>query len=110
MEKEKTYACSTVRTNRKGLPPAAKKKLKKKGETITTQKGNLVFVKWHDKHDVNVLFNNSSPLEAPVVIEKRSKNGETTRVEKPNAIDMYNKNMGGVDRADQVQVHLLVHL
>ena len=45
------YACATVRCNRKGLPAYAKDKLCKPGQTITQQRGNLLFTKWHDKRD-----------------------------------------------------------
>ena len=61
--KEKTYACATVRPNRKGLPPCAKRKLKQKGETVCSQKSNLLFTKWHDKRDVNILSTNINPVD-----------------------------------------------
>lgn len=45
-----TYACGTIRTNRKGIPPAiAKAKLKKQGDIIQRQKGSMVATAWHDK-------------------------------------------------------------
>ena len=39
--KEGKYACSTVRIDRKGLPPCSRTKLKRAGETLHSQKGNL---------------------------------------------------------------------
>ena len=68
---EGTYACSTVRINRKGLPPCSLTKLKRAGETLTSQKGNLLYTKWHDKRDVNILSTNIDPLPPPVVKERR---------------------------------------
>ena len=46
---EGTYACSTVRINRKGLLPCSLTKLKRAVETLTSQKGNLLYTKCHDK-------------------------------------------------------------
>ena len=99
---QKTYACSTVQINRKGLPPGSQRKLKK-GETFVMQKGNLVFTKWHDKRDVSILSTNCDPLDPPNVIERRNTRGEVVRVEKPKAVVMYNEHMGGVDRANQLR-------
>lgn len=45
---QNTYACGTVRVNKKGLPPCVKKKLKQ-GEIVKAQCGHLLFTKWHDK-------------------------------------------------------------
>ena len=50
-----TYACSTVRVNRKALPLCAKAKLKQQGELVVRQCGNLVFTKWLDKREVSFL-------------------------------------------------------
>ena len=36
---------------------------------ICEQKGNLVYMKWHDKHDVNIYSTNFDPLE-PKTIKK----------------------------------------
>ena len=71
---EKTYACSTVRVNRKGLPPCSSRKLKK-GEKVVAQKDNLVFTKWHDKQDVSVLSTNCDLLDPPQVSERRNPRG-----------------------------------
>ena len=68
-----TYACGTVRSNRKDLPPCAKNKLKQ-GEKVYAQRGKLVFTKWHDKRDVSFLSTNVLPSEAPRIVQRR-KNG-----------------------------------
>ena len=51
---KKTYACGTVRSNRKGLPP----KKRRTGEISVEQKGdtNLIYTQWKDKRDVVALF------------------------------------------------------
>ena len=95
LETNDTYACATVRCNRKDLPHCAKEKLRP-GEKVVSQKGHVVFTKWHDKRDVSVVSTNCSPLAPDVVVRRRNQN-----VSKPAVIDLYNKHMGGVDLADQ---------
>ena len=70
---------------------------------ICEQKGNLVYTKWHDKRDVNILSTNFNPLDPKTMKERCKKNGDVVRVEKPACVDLYNNNMGGVDRSDQVR-------
>ena len=95
LETNDTSACATIRCNRKDLPRCAKEKLRP-GERVVSQKGNVVFTKWHDKRDVSVISTNCSPLAPDVVVRRRNNN-----VSKPAVIDLYNKHMGGVDLADQ---------
>ena len=94
-----TFACATVRvrSNRKHLPTCAGQKLRP-GEKIVRQKGKIVFTKWHDKREVSIISSNVSPNSPDVVIQRR--NQEQL---KPAVIDLYNKNMGGVDLADQLR-------
>ena len=101
---EGTYACSTVCAGRVGLPPSSRRKLKREGEMICEQKGNLVYTKWHDKRDVNILSTNFDSLAPKTVKERRKRNGDV-RVEKPACVDLYNDSMGGVDRSDQLRSH-----
>ena len=102
LESNDTYACATVRCNRKDLPPCAKDKLRP-GEKLVRQKGNVVFTKWHDKRDVSVISTNCSPLAVDVVVNRRNQ-----QVSKPSVIDQYNKHMGGVDLADQLRKYYSV--
>ena len=99
---QQTYACSTVRCNRKGMPECAKKKLTQAGELVQAQKGDLLFTKWHDKHDVAFLSSNVSPEEASRTV-KRTVKGQQVEIVKPRVSDKYTANMGGVDRADQLR-------
>ena len=55
LELQQTYACSTFRCNRKGLPACASNKLTRPGQLVQAQKGNIAFTKWHDKRDVAFL-------------------------------------------------------
>ena len=70
---------------------------------ICEQKGNLVYTKWQDKRDVNILSTNFDPLSPKTVKERRKKNGDVVRVEKPGCVDLYNTHMGGVDHSDQLR-------
>ena len=96
-----TYACGTVRSNRKDLPPCAKNKLKQ-GEKVSAQRGKIIFTKWHDKRDVSFLSTNVLPSE-PSRLVPRKKNGRNIQIEKPRVADVYTADMGGVDRADQLR-------
>ena len=102
LETNGTYACATVRCNRKDLPRCAKEKLRP-GEKVVRQKGNVVFTKWHDKRDVSVISTNCSPLAVDLVVNRQNQ-----QVSKPAVIDLYNKNMGGVDLADQIRQYYSV--
>ena len=97
LESNDTYACATVRTNRKDLPPCVKDKLRP-GQKLVRQKGKVVFTKWHDKRDVHIISTSLSPLAEDLVVNRRNQ-----RVSKPAVVDFYNKHMGGVDLADQLR-------
>ena len=99
LEANGSYACPTVRCNRKDLPQYAKEKLFL-GEKAVSQKGSAVFTKWHDKRDVSIISTNCSPLAADVVVSRQNQD-----VSKPAVVDKYNKHMGGVDLADQLRQH-----
>ena len=97
LEANGSYACATVRCNRKDLPQYAKEKLFL-GEKVVSQKGSAVFTKWHGKRDVSIISTNCSPLAADVVVSRQNQD-----VSKPAVVDKYNKHMGGVDLADQLR-------
>ena len=98
--KENAYACGTVRTNRKEMPASASTKEKlKPEEKVVTQRGQLVYTKWHDKKDVSFLSTNVSPGEPSRLVPRQVK-GQDITIEKPRVADVYTKHMGGVDRAD----------
>ena len=71
-----TYACGTVRTNRKGLPDDKAVKLKNQGDSNVSQLGesNMVYSSWQDKRTVNILSTNSDPTAATEV-QRRKKDG-----------------------------------
>ena len=92
-----TYACGTLRVNRKGVPEALKAKtLKlKQGNGIFRRKENLLAIKFKDKRDIHMLSTIHGARLG--VIERREK-----VTAKPTAIIDYVKKMGGVDVSDQI--------
>jgi hypothetical protein len=94
-----TYACGTVRQNRKGLPMEIRKPAKmQRGSSVKMQKGNVVVAVWRDNRDVRVICTNTDPIDGVV---NRKVGREVIEVPCPQAIINYNKYMGGVDLADQ---------
>ena len=83
----------------KKLLKCTKRKLKKSGEI----ENNLVYTKWHNKQDVNLLSTNINPTEPTIIKQRRRQNGEMAKVEKPKVVVKYNNHMGGVDHADQLR-------
>ena len=122
-----TYGCGTMRINRKGLPqdlrPATKSKkgeenapcfaktkkehLKKSGDTVMFQKGQVSVVAWMEKKGrkpVVIASTTTSPTSPPVTVSRRKNDGTTTDVPCPRSVKEYNENMGGVDRNDALRV------
>ena len=96
-----TPASSTVRASCVGLSPRSHQKLKREGETICQEKGTLVYKKRHGKRDVNILSTNFEPKTEK---ERRKRNGDDAHVKKPACLDMYNDNIGGVNRSDKLHL------
>ena len=94
LENRKTYACGTVRSNRGEFPKQFKEAKLDVGESLFIQIGNILAVHWKDKRDVFVM---TSIHGNDTQIITRHK-GEVT---KPDMIQDYNQNMGGVDKLDQ---------
>jgi hypothetical protein len=82
--------CGTIVANRKGLPIEVKKKnLKKQGEMVQMQRGNMIATSFKDKRQITFLSTCAPP-------------DYDERTGKPYVNIMYNKHMGGVDRFDQL--------
>ena len=87
LELVNTFTCSTIMANRKGLPAAIKTaKLKKEGDIVQVQKGNMLATAYKDKRQLTFLSTSQQPYH-----------GEG----KPTCNISYNANMGGVDLTDQ---------
>ena len=92
-------ACGKVRKNRRGLPKEMSAKLKK-GEVVSKQvDGSMMALKWMDKRPVMML---STIHDDSFVTKKRwsrAAPGGEEDILKPLVVEVYNKNMGGVDTA-----------
>ena len=94
-----TIAVGTTRPTRKEMPEALRKTKLEKGEAMWRRRGDLLAMKWHDKHDVTVLSNGHT---ATWGIDGKKVDAEGLPVLKPTAVLEYNKYMGGTDMADQL--------
>ena len=97
-----TYACGTVRANRKGLPRGIDRiKLKEQGQFVVKQKNNMRITVWRDKKNISILSTNSHG--EPDKVNRKQKDGTIKEVPCPLAVKNYNMFMNGVDHADQLR-------
>ena len=97
-----TYACGTVRLNRKYLPEEFKeKKHMQPGESQYWQSDNFIATLWQDKRTVRFLSTCCSSEGDDTVIRRRNSD-EPLRLPCPPAVKIYTKYMGGVDRSDRL--------
>ncbi|XP_043471317.1 piggyBac transposable element-derived protein 4-like [Leptopilina heterotoma] len=98
---KKNNVVGTVRTNRKHMPDTKGLKLNKlpRNSTITFHSDTLLVVFWKDKKVVSML----STIPGINFIETAKIDYKTgLTIKKPEVVVTYNKNMGGVDRCDQI--------
>ncbi|XP_059162842.1 piggyBac transposable element-derived protein 4-like [Physella acuta] len=94
-----TYSCGTIRQNRKHWPKELTGKLKV-NHCEWRQIDNLVACWWRDKRAISMLSTNASPVWNTA--SRRTKDGAADK-QIPQAVLVYNANMGGVDRHDQLR-------
>lgn len=95
----------TIRDNRTSKCPLINSnelKKRKRGEfDLRSNEDGVVVVKWHDNSIVS-LASNFLPVHPTHSVKRYSlKEQKRITVEQPHNIFVYNRNMGGVDRADQ---------
>ena len=101
--------CGTVKANRVSNPQAIKDFTAKKGKAslqklspIFKRCGDILALGWYDKRPVNML----SSIHTSEMIVKKIRDGDSPsgfrQVIKPQAVEKYNQNMGGVDLNDQL--------
>ena len=110
------YACGTVRSNRKYFPtevtPYLKHGFPERGDSITLQselQPNLTISVCQDTKPVTVTATNCQaiPLDS---VTRKLKTGEHRTYSCPEAIKLYNKYMGGVDRNDLLRQYYHIRL
>jgi hypothetical protein len=94
-------ACGTVRSNRQGLPVLTADKHMKRGDVDWRVSDDLLFLKWMDKRSVHLL-STAHGTEAGTA-ERKMKDGKKVKIDQPLLVADYNKNMGGVDKADMLR-------
>ncbi len=108
-------ACGTLRLNRNGIPEEAANAKPAKGDSVFTRDGRTLYISWTDKRQVNLIstIHTSRTFQRKVRSKNREGGGEDQHhqfIEKPCAIELYTRNMGGVDRSDQkASYHVNAH-
>lgn len=99
---KKTYVTGTLRANRKGNPSEVVQKNVSKGEVVQQWSDDGINVaKWRDKRPVLTI---SSEFSGDLV---DTTTGRGVQKQKPIVVCLYNKHMGGTDRADQLLSYFL---
>ena len=75
--------------------------LPNRGDSLIVQKGDVSACAWMDRKVV-MMFSNAHPTATPSVL-RRLKDHTHTPISCPEAIQLYNKYMAGVDRGDQLR-------
>ncbi|XP_049780398.1 piggyBac transposable element-derived protein 3-like [Schistocerca cancellata] len=98
-----TFACGTIRTNRKGLPAnLPKEKCLKRGESNHRVSSlDLTVFQWRDNKVVYFASNFHGTEQS--VVSRKQKDGTSMTIPCPAIVCDYNKNMGGVDHADRLR-------
>ena len=92
-----SFGTGTVQGNRKNMPKAVDGAKLKKGESCFCRNGELLCLKWCDKHQVIVFTTIDHAVE---IAWKHDRQGNTKF--KPKAFVEYTNNMRGCDLSDQI--------
>ena len=104
LKEMETYACGTVRTNRRGLPPSIKtSRLRQPGESIKRQRDGVLAIAYCQKKKKVCLLSTANVVGDGEVRQhgKRGMPGRT--IPKPVAILEYSDHFNGVDKNDQMR-------
>ena len=105
LESRDTYACGTVRINRRDFPTDLKQEKLIGGVICTPQCGKLVATMWKDRRVVSLLSTNAPP-EAEIHVEQELVSGRKQVVpadsmKKLDVVTVYDDDMNGVDVNNQ---------
>ena len=93
-----SFACGTVRKNRKGLPCAVTEANLKKGDGVFRRNGPILAIRWCDKRAVYML----STIHQADMLEVKKWGEPLGKIFKPRAIQEYISRMKAVDLGDQM--------
>jgi hypothetical protein len=100
----KTFACGTLRENRKYYPKHLMKKDREMatGDSDFASSEDISVCKWKDRRKKSVIVASTFHNPATTVnVSRTNKVGQKEEVKCPESISEYNKYMGGVDKFDQ---------
>ena len=92
-------ACGTVRKDRRGVPTSVKTAVLRRGEVASTVDDSILSLKWRDKRDVMMLSTYHSNNMVTKTRRSRRVAGGEEEILKPQVVEDYNLNMGGVDKS-----------
>jgi hypothetical protein len=98
--KQNIFSIGMIRNNRKGLLSKFKTLELEHNESVTYQKGNLMYMAWKDKKNITLLSTIKNNQTHDVSIRTNSEN--TLIKVKPNLISDYSSFMKAVDRNNQM--------
>ncbi|CAG4952090.1 unnamed protein product [Colias eurytheme] len=96
LKERATYACGTVRSNRKGMPKFQKLK---RGQRAAYSSPPLLALKWQDKKPVLML---STMHDDKMILSENVDYSTGLPKMKPQCVVDYTKNMGSVDTSDMM--------
>lgn len=106
LSEKKLFGTGTIRENR--IPKSLleeSKIMKRRHRGIfdywKIKDANIIFIKWHDNNIVTFCSNSCGVNPVHSVKRYSQKDKKFIQVEQPHVVNLYNKNMGGVDRSDQ---------
>lgn len=105
LEKDQTYLCVTVHSDRKDLPRESSHFKKEKAVFGSTK--NVVCCVWRDTKTVFFLTTQSSPVGKDTV-NRMQKDGSIKALPTITSTISYNNNMGGVDKSDHIHGYYMI--
>jgi len=100
---KKIYACGTARSNGKFLPTLIRDNQLQRGDyDWATSNRGLAFYKWKDRKPVHILSSFHS-LSNKMFVNRKEKDGSSTKVPCPLALKDYNSNVNFVDNFDRLK-------
>lgn len=105
LETKNIYLCGTAILNRKNMPKnllAQDKDLNRGDFDWAVSDDGLIFLKWRDKRCVSILSSLPDSADSTEV-ERKEKDGTKVKIKCPKAFSTYNRNMGYVNKFDQLK-------